>query len=307
MKWKGRRQSENYETLPEPTFIDKVGFVDAWLDEKFEGLLFRLPKAVFYAATDKLGLTEKPDTTMPPLEEMFAKAAEQNPIERDINNDKMGVEAGQQTRISIDDNGYINTRASKDKSRSDLALDIILSTVEYDKLFTKVDNRAIELRSRGETLQNRIESVLTRENTAMQNLLDNAVTLPNGKKAFLQSNGEAKTIDGTPIDPALVEGIDWAGRPTWNEYQAQNERVQAVEGIASANDGLLSDIGEVQDRLADEDRPNSDELEGFGESLDNINDGFGSLDAQLNEFESVLPNVRNDVSFQQNVEIPKLD
>ena len=119
----------------------------------------------------------------------------------------------------------------------------------------------------------------------MQGILDRAVTLPNGRKAFLAANGEARTIDGNTLDPVLVAGIDWTGRPTWEEYQTQVQRLQALDDLAGRNAALLNEVGEIQDRLDDNDRPTPDELEGINDGLSDILGGFDGIEQGLQSLE----------------------
>ena len=201
---------------------------------------------------------------------------------RDWHNDISGVDVGRMTRTAIPDNDTLND--AKSKRKDDTALDIILSSIDYDQMFADTQSRATDARSRGEDIGNRISALQEREDAAMQDILDRAVTMPNGRKAFLAANGEARTIDGKTLDPALVAGIDWTGRPTWEQYQTQSQRLEALDDLADRNAAFLNEVGGVQDRLDDDDRPTPDELRALNEQLSGVEDGFDTIETELDKF-----------------------
>lgn len=186
------------------------------------------------------------------------------------------------TRTVMPDSDMLSKTKSRHKDNA--ALDIILSSIDYDQMFADTKSLATDGRSRGEAIDDRIAALQERETAAIQDILDCAVTVPGGRKAFLAANGEARTIDGKTLDPALVAGIDWTGRPTWEEYQAQAQRLDTLDDLAERNTALLNEVGGFQDRLDDDDRPTPDELQGINDGLSDIMDGFDVVESELETF-----------------------
>jgi len=310
MLLEGRRQSENIEfdegenllkfhTLDTIEAIGRIvtGLGVAWKNDIISDISwFR----------EKLGYEplNEPDTSFPPIEEMFKNAARSQDLE-DWHNDISGLQTGRMTRTTLrDEDGVPVTRKNnKHRSGSDDTLDIIMLGMNYEELFEHTRSRAIELRSRGEDLQARIDTILQRERAAMQDIIYEAVTLPNGDKAFLSEDGNAYTQGGEMVDPALTEGIDWTGRPTWENHNLQATKIEHIENIERQNEALLGRIGEIQDRLGDD--PTTDELEGFGRELDDIGGRFDTIEASVIQFGSpILSSVSPETA--PSLELPEL-
>lgn len=221
---------------------------------------------------------------------------------KDWHNDVSGLETGRITRTVID---HPDSDIQSRNGKNDDTIDIILaSAVDYAQLFADTKQRAADIANQHEALQNRIQTALASEKLAMDQLLNDAVTLPSGESAFMTENGFAVTLDGQKIDPNLAAGIDWTDKPTLNDYIERKERIETIEGIANEGDktGLL--IGDAQNRLAE--NPTAEDLEKINIEFDDIQTDIDDISTQLNTFER-NEEIKITMSNQASVDLSGMD
>ncbi|WP_346894806.1 hypothetical protein [uncultured Roseibium sp.] len=167
-----------------------------------------------------------------------------------------------------------NGRSGNKHSSALSALDILLlSDPEYAQLYkaTVSENRQAQVAVTD--LQDHIARAMKTVETRINQVLDKAVTLPDGRKAFMGKDGKAYTTDMELVDPALAEGIDWTDTPPPETYLSlieDRERLKELQG-ESEQHGLR--LGEILDCLESRDDPAAkDEVQSLRDEQDDIVD-----------------------------------
>lgn len=230
----------------------------------------------------------------------------------DLNREMSGVGASRLRRFVEDDQAPQSRRARKESDVADIrtALDIMMQNERYAALWQTVENDLRSARRGVESLQHRIETAITRAKDDMAATLAQAVTLPDGRKAFLDEDGSAWTQDGEPLDPAIAAGIDWTDRPTREEYLQQAKRLEQLEALDQDNRKLSLRLGDISNHVHDENDPASlEDLERYREEIEDISRSIGMTNEILQNLETgkVQPPAMEVGDYAVDVDaVPKL-
>uniref|UniRef100_UPI003BAD9814 hypothetical protein n=1 Tax=Stappia sp. TaxID=1870903 RepID=UPI003BAD9814 len=158
----------------------------------------------------------------------------------DAQREASGIEVGRISRfLSSDAREAIAERSGGGRaSRSSMsALDILLLN---DPEYAQMHQAALDENRAGQAavtdLQDRIAQVMAKIDSKIDETLDQAVTLPDGRKAFMHEDGSVYTADGELVDPAIAEGYDWEDRPGYEAYLSLTQDKARLEQLAKEND-----------------------------------------------------------------------
>ena len=172
----------------------------------------------------------------------------------DFNNELQGNEVGRQHRFLSDEAfDEIHSARTGKKVFEWQALDaggfLLLNNLAYAQLHQQVaeNNRAAQARSTD--LQNRIGHAAAKLEKQIEATLDQAVTLPDGSKAFIRDDGAVLTADGELVDRAIVQGFNWDGRPTYQTYLELIEGRSKLEELKAEGDKHSLRLGEIMDAI----------------------------------------------------------
>ncbi|MEO9900842.1 MAG: hypothetical protein ABJO97_11015 [Roseibium sp.] len=209
----------------------------------------------------------------------------------DLNNERLGNVTGRMQRFLSPEAFENNQSANSGKKGSTAklsALDILLlNDPEYARIHKAAldENRAAQVKVTD--LQDRIDRVMAKLDNKIEETLDQAVTLPDGRKAFMNEDGEVYTTDGELVDQAIVEGFDWNGRPPLETYlslTADRARLGELES-ESQQHGLR--LGEILEALEDQDDPaTKGEVQSLREEQDDIVENVISMNDEVHTIES---------------------
>ena len=228
----------------------------------------------------------------------------------DHNNELRGTDVGRMARFlspeardKIEDN-------RKNKKGLD-PLELALLSAEYSEIYNQVLDGNRNAQSAIIDLQDRIDRLMEKVNEKIDQTLDKAVTLPDGRKVFMHDDGKVYTSDDEPVDPALVAGIDWTGRPRYSEYQSLLADRNRLQEIRDENDRNSLRLGEIREDLDDRnDPPSQNQLQSHKEEQEDITDRTDDLTGEVTKFEEKYddrpPAPKTDQS-QTMAAVPKAD
>jgi len=202
----------------------------------------------------------------------------------DLNNERSGLQTGRMQRFLTGGNGGLDQQSKKDKEDASLRtmLDIMMQDQEYAALWNEIDQDTLKAQSKVDALQDRIDNAIEQIKEDLQQTLDDAVTLPDGRKAFMHKDGVARTVDGQKIDPTLTAGIDWTGRPTYDDYRKQRDALDKLNDLDRQNRANSAKLGDIRDRLHDDENPSTkDDLKGYKKDVQAIKDQTENLTKQF--------------------------
>ncbi|OKL42921.1 hypothetical protein [Pseudovibrio exalbescens] len=193
---------------------------------------------------------------------VIAKAQKERALQQDrddYNNELHGNVTGRIQRFlsreAFEDNQ--STHSGKKASTAKLsALDILLlNDPEYAKVHKAAldENRATQ--AKVTDLQNQIDRVMAKLDKKIADTLDQAITLPDGRKIFMNKAGEVYSTDGELIDPAIVEGYDWNDRPPLEHYLSLTQNRTELIEISDEADTISLRNGERREKLEDSHDP----------------------------------------------------
>jgi len=208
----------------------------------------------------------------------------------DYSNELQGNEVGRQRRFLSDEafDEIHSARTGKKGSNGKLSTleFLLLNDLAYAQLHQQVaeNNRASQARLTD--LQDRIDNAAARLESQIEATLDQTVTLPDGRKAFMREDGAVLTADGELVDLTIVQGFNWDGRPTYETYLELIEGHSRLEELKEEGDKHSLRLGEIMDALKDDnDPPSASELQSLNDEQDKISEAIDALDSEVSAIE----------------------
>jgi len=173
------------------------------------------------------------------------------------------------------------------------ALEMALMDPDYAEAFHAAEKEIREAQKIVDDLQDDIAATIEKMDSRIEEMLDAAATLPDGRKAFMDENGDVWTVDAERVDQAIVDGIDFDGRPKLGAYEAMltgRERLDKLDG-STREAGLQ--LGEYSNALNNDDDPQT--MEG----IQHIREGRDAVVDHAHELRQSLETI--DRSLEQDI------
>ncbi|MEM5585909.1 hypothetical protein WNZ15_25865 [Roseibium sp. AS2] len=204
----------------------------------------------------------------------------------DYNNELQGNEVGRQHRFlsaeAFDEIHSARTGKKNTNGKLSTLEFLLLNDLAYAQLHQQVAENNRVAQARLTDLQDRIERAAAKLGSQIEATLDQAVTLPDGRKAFMRDDGAVLTTDGKLVDRAIVQGFNWDGRPTYETYLELAEGRTRLEELKTEGDKHSFRLGEIMDALEDEDSPpTASELQSLNDEQDKISEAIDALDSEV--------------------------
>lgn len=180
-------------------------------------------------------------------------------------------------------------RSGGGKGRSDAgmtALEIALTQADYAEAFHAAEQENREALKVAGEFQDKIEAAIERMDSRIEATLDAAATLPDGRKAFMDKNGDVWTVDGERVDQALVDGIDWDGRLKLEAYEGMLADRAHLGEMDREGDGLSLRLGEIHDERHNDAQPlTKEEIEASRGEMEDITGRFGVMTSDVEKID----------------------
>ncbi|MEP3247776.1 MAG: hypothetical protein ABJN40_07380 [Sneathiella sp.] len=217
-----------------------------------------------------------------------------------VNTTRMSRFLSEEARDALQEAKGSNNGSSRKISTFDW---LLINDPGYQALYQGVveDNRATQ--SKLLNLQDRLDDAIETAHADIKDSLKGAVTLPDGRKAFLDDNGVAWTSDNKRVDDAITAGIDWTGRESRSSYLAKLKRLQDLKAIKADSHAAEQRLGDVTNKLQDRDPPpTKDQLKALKDDNKAIDKQIDGLNDKL---ESTLSQNKPDVTISNDVSLIK--
>lgn len=191
------------------------------------------------------------------------------------------------------------------------ALELAMLNADYAEMYNTVLNGNIELLNNMTDLDDRIGRLMDNVNEKIETTLNQAVTLPDGRKVFMHEDGQVYSSDNELVDLDLVAGIDWTGRPTYSDYLALLTDRDDVQELRDENNRNSVRAGEIQNDLEDHDNPpSSEQLQSHKTEQKSLSDRTNDLKDQVTQIENKYdetPELQQSELSQSMAAAPKVD
>ena len=128
-----------------------------------------------------------------------------------------------------------------------------------------------------------IKAALKQSTADIEDILNHAATLPDGRKVFRDGQGGVVDQDGNRIAQDIADGIIWRGdEPTYHEYRAEIDLADALKHAHDEVLGIEAELGGYQGDLKNNDRPPPPD------ALDDIKDRADELRERVDEIQEQL-------------------
>lgn len=217
------------------------------------------------------------DNEFDKIENAAADKRRQQDID-DLNNERSGNEVGRTARfLSPEARERLLAQKQGKPSKAMSALELaLMNNPAYAAIHKAAVDETRAAQRTAQAFQDDVDMALSKVRADMARMLDEAVTLPDGRKAFMGEDGVAWTVDGERVDEAITAGIDWSGRSTRDDYQKLLTREVTLENASLQGRKLSNRLGEIHNELNDEDEPPS------VEAIENYRAEIEAIEAELN-------------------------
>lgn len=250
--------------------------------------------------------------------EQVAKAQRDQVRQRDyddLNHELAGVDVGRMPRFLSPESRDAIGRSGTGRGRGTAKMTVLDILLLNDPHYAQMYSATLDTNRSGQahvtSLGDRITNAKSKIDAKLEETLELAVTLPDGRKAFMDKNGDVYTQDNELVDPAIAEGIDWEGRPSYEAYLSLTRDRAKLEQLAKENDAIGLRFGEFAVRLEDEDAPPSKpELEEIQVQQETDIERIKEIDAEVQVIERQMASDVAAPSVNQNTSIssaPKVD
>lgn len=195
-------------------------------------------------------------------------------VMHDFNNDMAGTQTGRMTKTIIRGDDYQGGTGKNAKGRDTTlsALDIMLASPDYAALHAAAVTDVRKAQGLADTVLDRVASAKTAAQSRLDDILDRAATLPDGRKVFKDDNDRVVTRDGKPVSDDLAATVLWTGQePGLSDLQDAERRLESIEAIETRTRDHQARLGEIDNALHDSDEPLSpDEIKRFQDEVGDI-------------------------------------
>lgn len=184
----------------------------------------------------------------------------------DLQNEIAGRETGRQARFLPEDPRSAEAKRKAREARAFRSrLAELLADPVYRETYDRVRLSLGEAERAADAVLLELEAHLRDAEAHLQDIQDRAARLPDGTRVYRDAEGNVRREDGSVVDPVLVDTIIWRdGEPSYEEYMAQQDQLDALRAQHGDVAGYRGDLGAMRDRVEDpDDPPNLDELEGI--------------------------------------------
>lgn len=196
----------------------------------------------------------------------------------DLNHELSGNDVGRTARfLSLEARERLLAQKQGKPSKATSALELaMMNNPAYAAIHKAAVDETRAAQRATDAFQDDVELAFSEVQADMARMLDEAVTLPDGRKAFMGKDGVAWTVDGERVDEAITAGLDWSERPTRDQYQELLAREEALVNASQQGRQLSNRLGEIHNELNDEDEPPS------AEAIENYRAEIEEIEAELN-------------------------
>ncbi|MGJ8671155.1 MAG: hypothetical protein ACSHXK_16850, partial [Oceanococcus sp.] len=165
----------------------------------------------------------------------------------DLNNELSGNDVGRTARfLSPEVRERLLAQKQGKPSKAMNALEMaLMSNPAYAAIHKAAVDETRAAQRTAQAFQDDVEVALAEVRSGIARMLDETVTLPDGRKAFMGKDGVAWTVDGEHVDDSITAGIDWSGRPTRQDYQELLDREEALGNASHLGRQLSNRLGEI--------------------------------------------------------------
>lgn len=180
----------------------------------------------------------------------------------DLHNEMAGVDVGRISRfLSPEVRALLQEKRNGKSSSSLSALDMmLLNNPAYADIYNNAMDRLADYEAATERALSKELTKLEAAEKSLNEILDQAATLPDGTRVFRDANGDVWTEADQKIDANIADQIEWQGSEPSRELYKQH-----LDTKRNANDSVheirvfQTEVGAVRERFTDPDNPPSPE------------------------------------------------
>lgn len=179
----------------------------------------------------------------------------------DLQNELSGNDVGRIQRfLSPEARALLTDKRNGKQSAAMTALDLmLLDNPHYAEIYHHAMDKMADYENATERALVKLEAKLSDAEADIENTLDHAATLPDGRKVFRDADGQVWDEHQNLIDEATAASIEWQGsEPSYETYLGQRHRAQELrDSIHDVRVYQTDVLGVLRDKMTNPDHPMS--------------------------------------------------
>ncbi|NOR63885.1 MAG: hypothetical protein GQ535_15535 [Rhodobacteraceae bacterium] len=226
----------------------------------------------------------------------------------DLQNEMAGREVGRISRfLTGDEHGPMAAEKRRAKWNATLTnLQIMMNDLEYAQLYRDTETKLRETQSTLDSALERVQHMKIGAEAALSETLEHAARLPDGRRVFKDQVDQVLFENGDQVDADLAATVVWNGsEPGYEEMRAQSDAVNDLIVLEADIYTGQAEIGDMQERMADENDPVTEEQ--MPEFQERSNEIGADVTSKLQAYTNSTPvNTAAPFSAPEIIEIPTL-
>lgn len=211
------------------------------------------------------------------IDDMNARAAAQRLD--DYHNEMGGRDVGRISRF-LPASASGGTAGDRRKAEREQAMNrlqlLLLNDPAYAAQYRDTQEALQDAQARLDEMLDQVRQLLNAAETELQETLDQAARLEDGRRVFKDQSGAITFEDGTEVDEVLAASVVWRGdEPTLEEMSTRKARASGLEELILDIQTGQARIGDIQIRMQDERDPVAkDEMKEFKDEVEGMTHGL---------------------------------
>lgn len=149
-----------------------------------------------------------------------------------------------------------DTRKTENLSRLQM---LLASNPAYARAYTQTFDAMRNAENAAAEALAKLEAAHAKAERELQDMLDHAARLPDGRRVFKDERGQVRDEHGARVSELDAASIAWRGdEPTWEDFEGQRAYTgQLSRGIDELR-GVQVDLGDIREQMTDKDHPPSE-------------------------------------------------
>ena len=149
-----------------------------------------------------------------------------------------------------------DTRKAENLSRLQM---LLASNPAYARAYTQTVDAMRNAENAAAEALAKLEAAHAKAERELQDMLDHAARLPDGRRVFRDERGQVRDEHGGRVSELDAAAIQWRGdEPTWENYEGQRAYTSQLSRGIDEMRGAQVDLGDIRGEMTDKEHPPSE-------------------------------------------------
>lgn len=149
-----------------------------------------------------------------------------------------------------------DTRKAENLSRLQM---LLVSNPAYARAYAQTFDAMRNAEKAAAEALAKLEAAHAKAERELQDMLDHAARLPDGRRVFKDQHGQVRDEHGARVSELEAATIQWRGdEPAWENFEGQRTYTGEISRGIDELRGVQVDLGDIREEMTDKDHPPSE-------------------------------------------------